>query len=465
VTQQVSEEAPAQPTPNESEEIARGPVTLPLKWLARGATGKHALALVDQTAVSGTSFLTTVLVGRWCGAEELGVYSLAFSLAVAWGCVQEALVALPYIVYHHRQPLGTREQYAGSVLVLQWLLSLVALAALAVAAVALSGGGAVPGLGRVLWALAAVTPLTLLRDFARRFAFAHLRMAEALVLDLAVAGVQLLALVWLAWAGGLSAATAYLALGVACAGPVALWLYLTRRSFDLRGARVGQALRLSWSLGKWQFAAQLTLTAQGYFIHWLLAWTVGEKATGVYAACMTVALFANPLILAAGNALMPRAAQARAEGGGAALRRVVGATTLLLAGAMALFVAAVALAGERVMALLYRGEYAGHGPTLTVLALAMLVSALGLPAANGLAALERTDVVFKTSAAALALSVLLVPVLVARWGVAGAAYGFLAGNLAGAGGRCVGFAVLAPMGPGPTTRVLGERGSEAEEGS
>ena len=48
--------------------------------------------------------------------------------------------------------------------------------------------------------------------------------------------------------------------------------------------------------------------------------TVGPEATGIYAACMTVALFSNPLILGISNALAPRTAQAFTEGAGGARR-------------------------------------------------------------------------------------------------------------------------------------------------
>ena len=51
----------------------------------------------------------------------------------------------------------------------------------------------------------------------------------------------------------------------------------------------------------------------------------------------------------------------------------------------------------------------------------MLATALGMPASNGLTAVERPDVVFKSGLVALGLSVLLVPFLVAEWGVMGAA--------------------------------------------
>src|SRR5689334_14460496 len=94
------------------------------------ASGKGALALMDQAVVSGTSFLTTILVGRWCGAGELGAYSLGFSLLVAWAGVQESLIAVPYTLYWHRCPPEEQRGYSGSVLAHQAMLSALALVAL-----------------------------------------------------------------------------------------------------------------------------------------------------------------------------------------------------------------------------------------------------------------------------------------------------------------------------------------------
>src|SRR5206468_7134306 len=119
--------------------------------LLGGAAGKDTLAVLDQAVVSGTSFVTTILLWQWCGPGELGVYSLGFSLLVTWGCVQEALVALPYTIYRHRPLQGTPAEYAGSVLVHQGLLSALALLTLAAVGGALSWAGAVPGLAGVTW--------------------------------------------------------------------------------------------------------------------------------------------------------------------------------------------------------------------------------------------------------------------------------------------------------------------------
>src|SRR5262245_20727373 len=74
-----------------------------------------ALALIDQALVSGSRFATTLVVGRFCGPAELGEYSLAFSLHVLAGCVQEALLTTPYAVVSKRLRPRSRATYAGAI--------------------------------------------------------------------------------------------------------------------------------------------------------------------------------------------------------------------------------------------------------------------------------------------------------------------------------------------------------------
>src|SRR5438093_6474367 len=77
--------------------------------------------------------------------------------------------------------------------------------------------------------LAAAVPFASLREFGRRFAFAHMRVLQSLMLALAASAVQLCGLVWLGSTGRLSAVTACAAIGVAYALPSVAWLYLFPR--------------------------------------------------------------------------------------------------------------------------------------------------------------------------------------------------------------------------------------------
>ena len=397
--------------------------------LLRTAWGTQALALADQAVVSGASFLTTVVIGRWTFPNELGVYSIGISLLVSLLVIQESLILLPYTIRRHRL-LGAQAEHAGSSLIQSGLLSALGIVVLVVTALGLSARDAEPTLVAMTWALAAVLPFALLREFGRRFAFAHLQIAQALILDSAVAAMQLAGLGLLAWTGRMSAATACAALGAACALSGVVWLYLARADFVIRADHVRATMKQSWGLGKWLFVSQINWLVQGYITYWLLGWIAGASATGVYAACMSVVLFANPFIQGLGNIFGPKATLVFKEGGGARLRREVVRDSLLLGVAMTLFCLVVLFAGEHVMRLLYHdNEYEGNGQTVTVLA----------PASNALESIERPQEVFWAGLFAVVLTAALVWWLVAGWGLLGAAYGFLAGNVAGAAGLWVAF--------------------------
>jgi O-antigen/teichoic acid export membrane protein len=389
----------------------------------------HIFALTDQAVVSATSFLTTIIIGRFTQPSELGLYSMGLALLASCLCVQEALISTPYAVQRHHS-LGTTADRAGTSLAQTGVLAVLVAAAMTITACGLSAAGVGAQLVGLSWTLVAITPFLLLREFARRFAFAHLHVGQALILDTAAAAIQLAALVWLGWTGQMSAVTACAALGGAGALTGIMWLYVMRANFMVRADQIPAATKHCWGLGKWLLANQLVLTVQASFVYWLLAWLGGMTATGIYTACMSIALFSNPLILGASNLLTPSSALAWTEGGGERLRRESIQASLGLGAVLALFCAAVVLFGDVGMHILYPGkEYAGQGHTVTVLALGMLVMAVGTPASSALTSMERPWVIFWSGLWATALTVVLVLSLMPKWGLVGAACGVLAGNL------------------------------------
>jgi O-antigen/teichoic acid export membrane protein/tRNA A-37 threonylcarbamoyl transferase component Bud32 len=402
----------------------------------------HVFAALDQAVVSGTAFLTTVLVGRWTFPSELGVYSIGFSLLASLLAFQDSLILLPYTIQRHH-PLGTAAEHAGSSLMQSGLLSALGIAIMAAATLGLSASGAEPKLTAMIWALAAVVPFALLREFGRGFAFAHLDTAQALMLDAAVAATQLGALGWLGLTGRMSATTACAALGVACALPSVAWLWLARADFAIQAEQMRQGMRRSWGLGKWLCAGQITVSVQGYATYWLLPLLLDLSATGVFAASMSIASLANPLVSAFRSTLTPRAVLAFKEGGAAKLWRQAIRDSLLLGAALSLFCLAVMFGGEQAMGLLFHGQgYAGHSHIITVLAVAVTVAAVGSTSSNALASMERPHAIVWAALVGAVLTVVLVWFSVLAWGLAGAAYGFLAGSAAGALARWFAFFVV-----------------------
>jgi O-antigen/teichoic acid export membrane protein len=416
--------------------------------LLRVVAGTHVPALADQAVVSGTSFVATVMIGRWTHAGELGAYAVGISLLISSLAIQESLVSIPYAIQRHR-PSGTSAQHDGSSLAQSGLLSVLGAILLVATALCLSARNVAPELATMIWALAGVMPFMVLREFGRRFAFAHLRFSQALMLDIAVAAIQLATLGWLGWTGQMSAATACAALGGACGLSAIMWLWLARASFVIQASRVAASIRHSWGLGKWFLASQILTQVQIYVPYWLTVLLAGVGATGIYAACMSVVALVNPLIIGIGDTLMPRAVLAWNEMGVARLRRQAIEDALLLGAVMTLFCLLILFVGDDLVRWLYGNEYEGQGATITVLALALLAAALGIPASNALASMQRPPAIVWTGAIGTVVAAIFVAWLMVEWGLLGAAYGALAGNAATTLTRWAALLALVPRAARP----------------
>jgi len=63
----------------------------------RDAGGKEwLLTVIDQGIVSAASFLTTVIIGRACAKEQLGLYFLGWSIVCLLMELQNVLIWFPY---------------------------------------------------------------------------------------------------------------------------------------------------------------------------------------------------------------------------------------------------------------------------------------------------------------------------------------------------------------------------------
>ena len=405
-----------------------------LRVLSRLASNNHILALADQGMASAASFAATVMMGRWANAAELGAYALAVSLLVSLQAAQESLVTLPYTIL--QRDSSRTATHSGSALLLSLLLSIMAASLLAAAAANLAAAGVEANAVSLAWALCAVTPFVLLREFSRRFAFAHLRVAQAAALDAVAVVVQIVALLSLASLGALSAATACLALGGASGVAGLLWLCHAKGRIVFCARDTKATLAESWRLGKWLFVNQIIMQLQIYAPYWLTLALAGPAATGVLSACVSVVAFASPFVTGLSNILTPKAVKAWREGGGAALRRQAIRDAIVLGVVTSGFGVFVSFFAEGVMSLLYPGgAYRGLGATVATLAAALVAAALGLPPANALASMERPRPLVVAGLIGAVLTAALVTLLGWAWGLLGIASAVFAGHAAGSVAR------------------------------
>ncbi len=400
------------------------------------AISQGALSLVDQCIVSGTSFATAMIIGRTTSQETMGLYYLVASIVIVAVGMQENLIAAPYMIYSKRRSGAALASYNGSVWVHHALFTALGMVAL-LAAIGLLSIGGTSAIAPQLWVLLAAGPFMLLREWIRRFAFSHLEIVQALVVDGTAAALQLAGLLWLVRSGSLTVFGIFSVMGGACLFASLGWYWIARPEATFQRGRYRPDWRVNWSFGKWTVRSYLVGNTTQYLMPWILNLAVSTAAAGVLGACITLINLANLFLTAIANILTPRAAQAFAQGGVSDLRRVLVLAAAALLPALALFCLIIFAIGSRLAVFVYGEQYAGTGLILSVLSLSILANGVGTLVGNGLWAIDQPRANFVADVCCLSVTLGVAALSVSALGTLGAAAALLAGTSVSAGVRSV----------------------------
>jgi len=404
---------------------------------------KSALAIGGQGMVSCANFLTNIIIGRLCGQEELGLYSLGFTLVAFVSELQMSLISTPYMVFSPRLKGEAHARYTGSSLAHQLAFTAIAVLGLAVASVCIAVRAKSPGLAPVIGVVAAMIGFIVLREFVRRVCFAGLKMVTAFFFDAVVSVFQVGSLIALYSIGHLSAMNAYLTLGAVCGLLALSWIARNRRMFVVRMVDVVGDLKRNWALSKWVVASGILWSVSMNLYPWLISYFRGAAETGVFAACLAVANFGTMILIGAQNFLGPKIAIVYAESGLSRMRGFVIKVSAAFLVPMLPFCLLLWLLGDPIITLVFGPRYAGNGAIISVLALNLLALALAFSFSRALFALERADVDFGVNFAALFVLLTVGVWLVRAYGPLGAAVGLLIANVVASTVRGIVFFSLA----------------------
>lgn len=397
----------------------------------RSVLATSAIALADQCVVSGLGFATSILIGRY-STEMLGLYFLAMSIVLFARGIQESLIAAPFKVFCHRHDEESLSGYAGSSLAQHFALTILI-------SLLLVGLGLLPsqiwmpqGLKPVLFTLAMTLPLISLRELFRQFSFARLRFFNALVIDCCVAITQLAGLYWLSSTEQLSVPRVYSVIAVSCGFASIGWLLTTGQRLLVQRSRVFSDVKRNWNFGRWAVAAQVVGFIAPYVIPWILSFARGAGETGLFAACMTLVGASRVVTDAVFNILTPKSAQSFHQSGRHAMLQMLvqwGSMIGWMMGGFALF---IIVFGEPILLTVYGPDYVGTRLTVSLLAIALWIHAMGYACGTGLYVLERTKENFWADVISTVLTLMVSVPLVIYWGMNGAALATLVALSSGA---------------------------------
>jgi O-antigen/teichoic acid export membrane protein len=406
-------------------------------WLARFQTYVHSsdvaastLAVFDQAMISGTNFVTAVIIGRCCGAETLGLFSLiAAAMAMIVG-VHDQLVTAPYVLYHNRKQPAELLRYNGSILSHHVIFVILVMAGMCCCSFAVRHADDTVRVVTAILLIAA--PAILLRTFIRELSLAQCNVLTVFAVDAAVCISRLIAIVMLFATDTVNLPTIYFVLGVSSLLTAVIWMARNRQQFVFHKQTSISDWRHNWKFGRWALATHVAGTSTPYTMPWVLFLMHGERATGYLASCSVIVGIANILLSGMSDFLSPRAASAFVEGGIAQLRRVLVKMLRLSILSIGTVCIIAAFFGEPIIAALYDGRFPGAGRMVFLLTLSVLANAIGMAAGTGLWALDKPRANFTADMLTLVIAIAAAPILVAPYGAIGAAMATLVASVSGA---------------------------------
>lgn len=388
------------------------------------------LAIADQAMISGTNFVTAIIIGRSCGAETLGLYVLiASAMAMVIGA-HDQLITAPYVLYHNRKRGLTLQRYAGSVLLHHGIFIGLIVCGMVVCCVGV--GDSSETVRNVTLILLIGSPAILLRTFIREISLAHCNSFTVLLLDAAVCIARLATVIGLLLIDQVNLPMLYAVLGVSSLITAAVWMARNHSGFRFeRKATIVSWFR-NWRFGRWALATHIAGTSTPYLMPWVLFIMHGEAATGYLASCSVIVGVCNIMLAGMCDFLNPRAASAYVNGGIPKLQKIQ-RFMLTLSGLTIGTVCVIAVFfGETIINTLYDGRFPGTGSLVVWLTLSVLANAIGMVAGSGLWAINRPRSNFVADMVTFTVAIVAAFTLVGPYGALGAAIATFAASATGA---------------------------------
>ena len=355
---------------------------------------RFIFAIIGQGLFSLSRFITTMVIGgrfnqnnvqTGGGSEaDLGHYLAYFSVLLFGLGIMEAFVTTPMTYLMHGRKDEQKPQFATLL-----LLVCLAITSLFFGLVLLAGVLAqisYPNLSIVaIAAFAFMLATQCVREFLIRWLLAHLKTRQYVAYELAFFLFFAVAIALITQGQQISVATIFTVIAISNLLLISMVWWQQRGEFASIKSTFQQTgllklrtkttvsktpnpesdlwpefvatLKEQVYFGRWIAADSICAVMTIYFFNWLLLFKIDATAAGIYGACMTIVLLANPLLNGAMSAFAPTAAIEYQESGKAGLNRILWRFGTGLVVVMLLFAAFLWFAGGPLTKLLYGESY------------------------------------------------------------------------------------------------------------
>ncbi len=284
-------------------------------WISRLFLHRGVLSILDQGIVSVTSFVTLVLIGRWGGDEQLGIYSIVFTLLWLAASMPNALIWAPFTVRMPRLEVDEQKRLESSI---AWHTTVFCIFMFGPTLLTLAWmANLTPWLG--LSAFVYVAGMTL-REHLRRVRMVHLDMAGLLLFDASVCLLQIVSFALFYYWGGVNANSVMLSHGLLAGLPV-IAIFLQNGVHRISISMAWSDWLIHWQSGRWLAGAALVNAASEALVRFAIASVLGMQGLGRFTAAFSLPMVANPLVISLSNVLRVNMARDAINDSGKQMKR------------------------------------------------------------------------------------------------------------------------------------------------
>lgn len=411
-----------------------------LRWSGlRVLIGKSFLTFLDQALVSGSNFLLSIALARWLMPAQYGAYTLAFEIFLLIALLHQALLLEPMSVLGPSMYGEKLKPYFRNLLCIHLALSLTIGVALGTYAWIVDTPGRLDGLPGALLGIALAGPCILLLQIGRRAFYWELTPGLAVAATLLYCLLLVGGLIILYQLVLLTSFTAFLLMGMAALLASAFQFIRLQRALKpaTSPTKLDEVWSQHWRYGRWAIASSLAIWVPGNIYFILLGSFSGMAKVGALKALWNLTQPIAQVFTALSLFFLPYAARIAYRFGSASVGRLAWKLTFVFVGASMAYWSVIVLLREKVVHLLYAGNFGEIIPWVPWIAIYMCLWCATHAQAIALRALLSPASVFCAYSVASVISVAIGIPAVHMLGIPGAI-----GCMILSSGICLGTIVL-----------------------
>ncbi|MEO0310801.1 MAG: putative export protein [Bacteroidota bacterium] len=380
------------------------------------------LALADQAMVSGANFITGVLLARYLGLQNYGVFAIAWIAALFFSSIQQALIIAPLQTLGEKKEGREKQEFYTALFIIQFLFCV--LAVLFTYEFCLLSN--IFFYQTELRFLKFILPLAvftfLMNEYFRKIFFVKGKNITALILDAISYSIQIVGLVLLAYFEQLNLPRAMIV--IAFSNSISsTYGVIKLENIGFNARKIESVFWECWNYSKWLIGTSILQWVSGNFFIVSAGGILGAAAVGAIRMAQNIIGILHILFLALENFIPTTAARIYNKKGLKALYNYLKRMTIL--GGAATFFALVCLCvfAQQIIAVLYGKDFIGTEKVLFGFAILYVFVFIGMPLRFAIRTVEKNKDIFVSYIISAAFSLILAAPMISYLGI----YGVFAG--------------------------------------